>query len=86
MGMISFVYVVLMIAGIIWVVLSFRRFMQSERERESRSRWAEIRMEKDFNAYLESLAKEKAAAEERRGETVGKRVDPGPDNVGPPIR
>jgi hypothetical protein len=67
MGMITFVYVVLMMAGIVWVALRFRQFMQAERERESQTRWAEIRMEKDFDAYLEGLSKQKVSAVRQDG-------------------
>lgn len=84
MSMITFAYVFLMIAGIIWVILSFRRFMQSERERDSHTLMAEIRMEKDFKAYLESLARQKAAADGHNARSHGEGK-PWTQDGSPPI-
>ncbi|GEM_PF-3647902 len=57
MSVITILYVVLVVAGIVWIVHRFRVFMRDEKERESR--WVMMASDERLGGFLDSLKQEK---------------------------
>jgi hypothetical protein len=57
MNFLTTLYILLLIAGMGWVVYRFMLYMRNERERDSR--WDDMASDRQFMAYLESLKKER---------------------------
>ncbi len=57
MSVITILYVVLVVAGIVWIVHRFRVFMRDEKERESR--WVMMASDERLGGFLDSLKREK---------------------------
>lgn len=57
MNYLTTIYVLLLIAGMGWVVYRFMIYMRNERERESL--WDDMASDRKFMAYLESLKKDR---------------------------
>jgi hypothetical protein len=64
MSVITVLYVLLVVAGIAWVVHRFRLFMRDERERESR--WNTMASDERLNGFLESVKREKEVRDQPR--------------------
>jgi hypothetical protein len=57
MSVITIFYLLLVIAGVVWVVYRFMVFMRDERDRESK--WTTIASDDRLRSFLDSLKREK---------------------------
>lgn len=55
MNLLTVLYVVLVLAGIAWVVYRLSTYISQQRDRESR--WTEMASEDEFRSYLKDLRK-----------------------------
>ncbi len=81
------IYVVAMMAGIIWLTTRVIKFARSSTARkEGEARWAESFSDDGFQAFLETLRQKRdrqAAAENEAGEVNSLSAHEGPCQVGP---
>ncbi|MEW6113187.1 MAG: hypothetical protein AB1664_13740 [Thermodesulfobacteriota bacterium] len=84
MSTLTVVYVLLLIAGIGWVVYRISLYMRTEREREAR--WTKMFTDDQFKKYLAKMgshnptAAETKSARKEEGETARPKTDPPPQD------